>query len=108
MKKLVFLPFLLSGCSVMEWSNAYGTDFCVYPSGVMVGVPTAVASLAVASPPVALGVGAAAGGVMMLNGWGNYGGTDIENCKRSFRKIVLKENEDENGRTESNLDLSTQ
>ena len=96
MKKfiLLFLPFL-PGCSIMDWSNAYGTDYCVYPSGVIVAVPTALAASAVAAPPVAIGVGVLTGGTMMLNGWGNYGGTDIENCKRSFKKIVLKEEQDQ-------------
>lgn len=93
---LLTVPFLLQGCAVMEWSNAYGNDFCAYPSGFFVGVPTAVAASTVASPPLAVGLGVVAGGTMVLNGWGNYGGLDVKDCKRSFDKIVLnKEEEDE-------------
>lgn len=97
MKKsfIIICALMLNACAVMDWSNAYGTDYCVYPSGILVGVPTALAASAVAAPPVAIGVGVLTGGTMMLNGWGNYGGTDIENCRRSFKKIVLKEENDQ-------------
>ena len=92
MKKFitVLLAVSASSCSVMSWSNAYGTDFCAYPSGIMVGVPTAAAASFVAAPPVAIGLGVVAGGTMMLNGYTNYGGMNLKDCKRSFDKIVLK------------------
>lgn len=91
------LALSTQGCAVMEWSNAYGTDFCAYPSGIMVGVPTAAAASLVAGPAAAIGLGVAAGGTMILNGYTSYGGLDVKDCKRSFDKIVLKkENEDEN------------
>lgn len=77
----------------MEWTNSYGTDFCAYPSGVIVGVPTAAAAMVVASPPVALGVGALTGGVMMLNGWTNYGGMDIGECIDSYKRNVIEGSE---------------
>lgn len=96
MKKIILLllAFGAQGCAVMDWSNAYGTDFCAYPSGIIVGVPTAAAASMVAGPAAAIGLGLAAGGTMILNGYNNYGGLDIKDCKRSFDKIVLKKEQD--------------
>lgn len=91
MKKLIsFLPMLLSGCATLEWSNSYGTDYCAYPSGIIVGVPTAAAALTVASAPAAIGVGVLAGGTMVLNGWSNWGGLDVSDCIDSYKKNVLQ------------------
>lgn len=90
MKKIfLFLPLLLSGCATLEWSNSYGNDYCAYPSGVIVGVPTTVAALTVASPPVAIGVGFLAGGTMILNSWSNWGGLDVSDCIESYKKNVV-------------------
>lgn len=72
----------------MEWTNSYGTDFCAYPSGFIVGVPTAMAASLVAGPAAAIGVGALAGGTMILNGWTNYGGMDVGECIESYNKNV--------------------
>ena len=84
---LLLLPFL-HGCATMEWTNSYGTDFCAYPSGFIVGVPTALAASIVASAPVAIGVGALTGGTMILNGYNNYGGADIQKCIEDYNRTV--------------------
>ena len=77
----------------MEWSNSYGTDFWAYPSGFIVGIPTAAAASLVAGPAAAIGVGIAAGGTMILNGWTNYGGTDVGECIESYKRVVIEGNE---------------
>ena len=91
-KSLLLLPFL-HGCATMEWSNSYGTDFCAYPSGFIVGIPTAAAASLVAGPAAAIGLGVAAGGTMILNGWTNYGGTDVGECIESYKRVVIEGNE---------------
>ena len=84
---LLLLPFL-HGCATMEWTNSYGTDFCVYPSGIIVGIPTALAASVVAPPAAAIGVGVLAGGTMILNGYNNYGGADIQKCIEDYNRTV--------------------
>lgn len=95
-KFLAVFPVFLSGCATLEWSNKYGTDFCAYPSGVLVGVPSGVAAGFIAGPVWGAGVGILTGGTMILNAWGNYGGLDVDECIESYKKNVLKETESEN------------
>lgn len=95
MKKLFLLVPLLQGCATMEWSNSYGPDFCAWPSGFIVGIPTAAAASVVAGPAAAIGLGVAAGGTMVLNGWTNYGGTDIEKCVDSYKRNILEKKDEQ-------------
>jgi hypothetical protein len=92
-RKWIFIALLTSSqssCATLEWSNKYGTDFCAYPSGVFVGVPTGVAAGVVAGPVLGTAVGVLAGGTMLLNSWTNYGGLDVEDCIESYKKNVLE------------------
>lgn len=94
-KFIAVFPVFLTGCATLEWSNKYGTDFCAYPSGVFAGVPSGVAAGFVAGPAAGVGMGVLVGGTMILNAWGNYGGLDVSDCIESYKKNVLKENENE-------------
>jgi hypothetical protein len=93
-KKLIFILLLTSfqsSCATLEWSNKYGTDFCAYPSGVFVGVPTGIAAGVVAGPVLGAAMGVLAGGTMLLNSWTNYGGLDVKECVESYKKNVLND-----------------
>jgi hypothetical protein len=92
--KRILLVVMLQGCSTLEWSNSYGTDFCAYPSGIIVGAGSGTAAGLIAGPVWGLGVGAFMGGTMLLNAWGNYGGLNVEDCIDSYKRNVLNESKD--------------
>ena len=93
MIRLLPIILLLQGCQTLEWTNQYGTDFCAYPSGIIVGTSTTTAALLVnANPYAALELGVTAGGTMLLNSWSNYGGLDVEDCIDSYKRNVLDDN----------------